>query len=71
MEKKGPWMEIDLILKIAGIGFLVAVCSTVLSKSGRDEQAQYVTLAGILVVMTLLLGGVEDLIGTVRSLFGV
>ena len=62
-------MDISLILKIAGIGFLVAVCSTVLSKSGRDEQAQYVTLAGILVVMALLLSGVVDLIGVVRGLF--
>ena len=35
-------MNIELILKVAGIGFLVTVVYQVLSKSGRDEQAMLV-----------------------------
>ena len=41
-------MDISLILKIAGIGMLVSVASQILSKSGRDEQAMLVTIAGII-----------------------
>lgn len=48
-------MDISLIMKIAGIGMLVSVASQILSKSGRDEQAMLVTIAGILVTLMLLI----------------
>lgn len=64
-------MEIGLILKIVGIGVLVAVCASVLNKSGRDEQAMLVTLAGIIVVMLLVIGELGALIETLRSTFGI
>ncbi|MBQ8440000.1 MAG: stage III sporulation protein AC, partial [Clostridia bacterium] len=38
-------MDISLIIKIAGIGILVAVASQILGKTGRDEQAMFVTIA--------------------------
>ncbi|MBE6633511.1 MAG: stage III sporulation protein AC [Ruminococcaceae bacterium] len=64
-------MEISLIIKIAGIGILVAVASQILSKTGRDEQAMFVTIAGILVALTLLITHIRELFDTVSSLFGV
>ncbi len=64
-------MEIGLILKIAGIGILVSVLSTVLSKSGKDEQAMLLTVGGIVIVMMLLLGEIGELINTVQSIFGL
>ena len=63
-------MDITLILKIAGIGILVAASSAILNKSGRDEQAAFVTVAGIVVVMLMLVGEIGELIDTVRSVFG-
>lgn len=63
-------MDITLILKIAGIGILVAAASAILNKSGRDEQAVFVTVAGIVVVMLMLVGEIGELIDTVRSVFG-
>ena len=63
-------MDITLILKIAGVGILVAVASAILNKSGRDEQAVFVTVAGIVVVMLMLVGEIGELIDTVRSVFG-
>ena len=62
-------MEIGLILKIAGLGILISIVSSILSKSGRDEQAMLVTVAGIIVVMLMLVeeGGV--LIESVRTVF--
>lgn len=62
-------MEIGLILKISGIGILVAIVSLILSKSGRDEQAMLVTVAGIIVVMLMLVDEVGDLIESVRTIF--
>lgn len=64
-------MEIGLVLKIAGVGMLVAIISTVLSKAGRDEQAMLVTVGGILVVMLMLVEEIGTLIETVESIFGL
>jgi stage III sporulation protein AC len=38
-------MDIDLLLKIAGIGILVAVLYQILTKAGREDQAMMTTLA--------------------------
>ena len=62
-------MEIGLILKIAGIGILISIVSSILSKSGRDEQAMLVTVAGIIVVMLMLVEEMGVLLETVRSIF--
>ena len=62
-------MEIGLILKIAGIGILISIVSSILSKSGRDEQAMLVTVAGIIVVMLMLVEEVGVLIESVRTVF--
>ena len=64
-------MDSSLIIKIAGIGILVAVASQILSKSGRDEQAMFVTIAGIIVALMLLVSQIRELFDMVRSLFGV
>ena len=52
-------MDISLIIKIAGIGILVAIASQILSKTGRDEQAMYVTIAGIIVALMLLVSQIR------------
>lgn len=62
-------MEIGLILKIAGIGILISVVSSILSKSGKDEQAMLVTVAGIIVVMLMLVEEIGTLIESVKDVF--
>ncbi|MBO5845008.1 MAG: stage III sporulation protein AC [Clostridia bacterium] len=64
-------MDVTLILKIAGVGILVSAVSAILNKSGRDEQATLVTVAGIVIVMLMLVGEIGELVDTVRSVFGV
>ena len=64
-------MDISLIMKIAGIGILVAVTSQILSKSGRDEQAMFVTIAGILVSLMLLITEIRGLFDLIASAFGM
>ena len=63
-------MDVSMILKIAGVGVLVSVASAILNKTGRDEQAMLVTLAGIVVVMLMLVGEIGSLFDTVQSVFG-
>ncbi len=64
-------MDIGLILKVAGVGVLVAVVAQILSKSGKDEQAMLVTVAGVIVVMIMLVGEIGELIAAVQSVFGI
>ena len=64
-------MDITLILKIAGVGVLVASAAQILSKSGRDEQATLVTVAGIIVALLLIVGEIGKLFSSVRGIFGV
>ncbi len=63
-------MDISLILRIAGVGVLVSVVVAILNKSGRDEQAMLVTVAGILVVMLMLVEEIGMLFESVQSVFG-
>lgn len=64
-------MDISLILKVAGVGILVAVVSQILGKYGRDEQALFVGLSGIIVVLLMLLRELGALFDTVRDVFGI
>ena len=63
-------MDISLILRIAGVGVLVSVVVAILNKSGRDEQAMLVTVAGLLVVMLMLVEEIGMLLESVQSVFG-
>lgn len=63
-------MDVGLILRVAGVGILVAVAAQILSKSGRDEQATLVTVAGLVVVFLILVQEIGSLFDTVRDIFG-
>ncbi len=63
-------MDVSLILRIAGVGVLVSVATAVLNKSGRDEQAMFVTVAGVIVVMLMLVEEIGTLFESVQSVFG-
>ena len=62
-------MEIDLVFKIAAIGIIVAVLNQLLIRSGREDQAMMTTLAGLIVVLTMLVRQISDLFTLIESLF--
>ncbi len=64
-------MEVDLIFKIAAIGIIVAVINILLNRTGRDDQALMVTLAALVVVLTLVVKQISDLFSLIKSLFGL
>ena len=68
---KGTFMDIDLLFKIAGIGILIAVLHQILTKAGRDDQAMMTTLAGMVIVLTLVVKEISNLFETVRTVFNL
>ena len=64
-------MDVDLIFKIAAIGIIVAVLNQLLVWSGREEQAMLMTLAGLVVVLTMIVTQISELFATVKSVFGL
>ena len=64
-------MDIGIIMKIAGVALLVAVINSILSKAGRDEQVMFVTIAGVVCVLLVLMGYIAELFETVRPVFGL
>ena len=63
-------MDIDLIFKIAAVGIIVTVLNLLLTRSGRDEQALMVTIAGLITVLLLLVREISALFDLVRARFG-
>ena len=47
-------MNTELLLKVAGVGILVAIAYQILNKSGRDEQAMLVSISVIIIVLLML-----------------
>jgi len=64
-------MDIDLLFKIAAIGILVAVLHQVLARAGREDQAMMTTLAGLIIVLTMVVKEISSLFTTVRTLFSL
>ena len=64
-------MEVDLILKAAGVGLIVTVVCQVMSKAGKDEQANLLSLVGMLVILALIIERVGGLVSSLRSIFGI
>ena len=63
-------MDVDLIFKIAAIGIIVAVLNVLLSRSGREEQALMVTIAGLVAVLVIVVREISDLFSLIKNLFG-
>ena len=61
----------DLIFSIAAIGIVVAVLSQLLSKSGRDDMATMVAIAGLVIVLVMVIGVISDLFESVKNVFNL
>ncbi len=60
---------IDLIFKIAAIGIIVSVLYELLKRTGREEQAMMITLAGIVVVLMIVSKEIAGLFQAVKTMF--
>lgn len=64
-------VDIDLVFKIAAIGIIVAVLNQLLIRSGREDQAMMTTLAGLIVVLSMIVHEISDLFITIKALFNL
>ena len=63
-------MDIDLIFTLAALGIIVTVLSILLGRSGREEQALMVTIAGLVLALVMVVKEISELFTLIRRLFG-
>lgn len=64
-------MSVEFIIKIAALGVVVALLNQVLKHAGRADQAFFVSMAGILVVLTWIIPYMIDVFKSMQSMFGL
>ena len=62
-------MEVSIIFKIGAVGILVSVLSQILKHSGREEQAFFVSLSGLLIVLFWIVTYIYELFENIQQLF--
>lgn len=64
-------MNTEIIFTIAGIGILISILGIVLKQAQKEEQAQMLTLAGVVVVLILVVQLLSQLFTVVRTVFNL
>ena len=64
-------MGVEIIFKIAAIGILITVICQILKKSDRDDIATLVSLAGLVIVLSLVITMVANLFSSIKDIFGL
>ena len=64
-------MDVDLIIKVAGVGMIITAICQIMSKAGRDEHSTLLSIAGMVIVLILIAERVGHLIETLRGAFGL
>jgi len=64
-------LNTDIIFTIAGIGILISILGIVLKQAQKEEQAQMLTLAGVVVVLILVVQLLNQLFTVVRTVFNL
>ncbi len=62
-------MDIDIVIKIAAVGILVAILNQILVRAGRDDYALITVLAGIAVALMMLLPQFTALLDSAKAVF--
>ena len=60
-------MQVEVLLRIAGVGLLVTAICQVLTRAGREEIATLATVAGILLVLFIVVNLAGELIAQVQA----
>ncbi|KYO65825.1 MULTISPECIES: stage III sporulation protein AC [Thermovenabulum] len=64
-------MEVNILFKIAAIGIVISIINSVLIRSGREEQAQFTTLAGVILVLLMIIPLLTRLFSNIRTMFQI
>jgi len=64
-------VQVQQLLRIAGIGVLITVIVQILTRAGREDMATLTTIAGLAIVLMLVVTLVAELFTNVQSIFGL
>ena len=64
-------MNVDLLIRIAGVGILVSVLAQILNRTGLEDMAMLTTLAGLAIVLLAVVNLISQLFQSVRSIFAL
>ena len=64
-------MGVETVFRIAGIGIMVAIACQLLKQTGREDIAMLTALAGLVIVISMVVGLIASLFQSIRSVFGL
>lgn len=64
-------MDVNLILKVAGISLIITMVCQIMTKAGRDDLSGVLSLSGMVMILLLIAERVVELINTLRGAFGL
>ena len=67
----GKVADVSIIIKIAGVGIIISIMNMVLKQADKEEQAQLLTLAGVVIVLLMVIPLLYRLFQEVRAVFGL
>lgn len=62
-------VNVDLVLRLAGIGFLVAIAYEILDRINRKDMANLVAVGGVVVMLLMVIQVINQLFHTVMTMF--
>ena len=62
-------MDVGIIFKIGAIGLLISVICQILKKTDRDDIASLVSIAGLVIVLTMIISMIFDLFESIKNIF--
>ena len=62
-------MDISILFKMAAVGIIITVICQILKKSDRDDIATLVSIVGLVIVLTVVVGMVGDLFAEIQRIF--
>ena len=64
-------MDITILFKMAAIGIIITVICQILKKSDRDDIATLVSIVGLIMVLAVVVGMIDDLFTQIQTIFGL
>ena len=61
--------DATVLFQIAGIGIIVALIQSILKQMDKEEIGQFVTLAGFIIVLLLVINSLSNLFQQIKSVF--
>ncbi|MBQ9729788.1 MAG: stage III sporulation protein AC [Clostridia bacterium] len=62
-------MDVGIIFKMAAIGIIITVVCQILKKSDRDDIATLVSIVGLIIVLSVVVGMIGDLFSEISNIF--